>query len=205
MKLFRSCPPLLLLALLVIAPTATGCGGEAGDPTTPETWMHLGASEVQARADQVATAEGARGVMFSTLLRELMAAMRSGGPSAAVAVCSERAQAIASEVGEARGVRIGRTSFRLRNKVNQPPEWAAAAVAARSETEMIYGHEDGRLAVLSPIRIMGTCLTCHGKPEDLGEGVAAILAERYPDDAATGFADGDLRGWFWVEVPAPSR
>jgi hypothetical protein len=27
------------------------------------------------------------------------------------------------------------------------------------------------------------------------------LAARYPDDRATGFAPGDLRGWFWVEVP----
>jgi hypothetical protein len=27
------------------------------------------------------------------------------------------------------------------------------------------------------------------------------LAERYPADRATGFKVGDIRGWFWVEVP----
>jgi len=27
------------------------------------------------------------------------------------------------------------------------------------------------------------------------------LSTHYPDDAATGYQAGDLRGWFWVEVP----
>jgi len=30
--------------------------------------------------------------------------------------------------------------------------------------------------------------------------VKAEVARRYPRDQATGFAAGDLRGFFWVEV-----
>jgi len=28
-----------------------------------------------------------------------------------------------------------------------------------------------------------------------------VLAAKYPMDQATGFKEGDLRGWFWIEVP----
>ena len=46
------------------------------------------------------------------------------------------------------------------------------------------------------------CLQCHGKVDDLAPEVRDVLAKNYPQDRATGFAAGDLRGWFWVEVPA---
>jgi hypothetical protein len=41
------------------------------------------------------------------------------------------------------------------------------------------------------------CLTCHGS--NLDADIAASIAERYPEDRATGFEAGDLRGVFWVE------
>ncbi len=28
-----------------------------------------------------------------------------------------------------------------------------------------------------------------------------LIAESHPDDEATGFEVGDLRGWMWAEVP----
>ncbi len=41
---------------------------------------------------------------------------------------------------------------------------------------------------------MELCLACHGS--ELGEPVKAVLAKHYPDDRATGFRVGDLRGAF---------
>jgi hypothetical protein len=35
----------------------------------------------------------------------------------------------------------------------------------------------------------------------VGQGVRAVLAERYPADRAIGFANGEIRGWYWVEMP----
>jgi hypothetical protein len=43
------------------------------------------------------------------------------------------------------------------------------------------------------------CLACHGK--DLAPEVAAEIAESYPDDQATGFALGDIRGAFTLSKP----
>jgi hypothetical protein len=35
----------------------------------------------------------------------------------------------------------------------------------------------------------------------LDRRVRAELDELYPHDRAVGYRTGDLRGWFWVEVP----
>jgi len=40
-----------------------------------------------------------------------------------------------------------------------------------------------------------------GTAETITEEVATAIAENYPEDMATGFTEGDLRGWLWVEVP----
>jgi hypothetical protein len=75
-------------------------------------------------------------------------------------------------------------------------------VDERVESPQILADRTGRLGVLTPIRVGGLCLQCHGQPDDLAPGVVESLERLYPDDQATGFAEGDLRGWFWVEVPA---
>ena len=40
------------------------------------------------------------------------------------------------------------------------------------------------------------CLTCHGK--QIPEKLSAQLEKLYPDDQATGFSKGDIRGAFTV-------
>ena len=39
-----------------------------------------------------------------------------------------------------------------------------------------------------------------GPAEEIDAEVMAALAEHYPDDQAVAFAEGDLRGWFWIEA-----
>jgi hypothetical protein len=47
-----------------------------------------------------------------------------------------------------------------------------------------------------PIMIsMPTCLKCHGKPNiDIDEATLKAIAEKYPNDLATGYNLSDLRG-----------
>ena len=49
--------------------------------------------------------------------------------------------------------------------------------------------------------MQAACLACHGPAEQIAPDVKELLAREYPSDQATGFQEGDLRGWFWVEVP----
>nr|MCU0872718.1 DUF3365 domain-containing protein [Pirellulaceae bacterium] len=49
------------------------------------------------------------------------------------------------------------------------------------------------------------CMLCHGPKDQILTEVREALATHYPADQATGFQTGDLRGWFWVTVPAGAR
>lgn len=153
------------------------------------------------QAKQRAQALGARDALFGQLSKRLMTAMQDGGPGAAIQVCRDAAPEIAAKVSEARGVTIGRTSHKLRNPKNQPPTWAADYVGAERAENLFLADGDGRMAALLPIRLQQACLACHGDASKLPDPVKTALAEHYPEDQATGFAGGDLRGWFWIEVP----
>jgi Protein of unknown function (DUF3365) len=60
---------------------------------------------------------------------------------------------------------------------------------------------DRSLGVLRPIVHQSMCNGCHGPFDRIDPAVRAALAGRYPADQAIGFIEGQLRGWFWVEVP----
>jgi hypothetical protein len=54
---------------------------------------------------------------------------------------------------------------------------------------------------VEPIVVQPMCVTCHGA--DVAPDLRAKIEELYPDDQATGYAAGDLRGIFWAELPRP--
>jgi hypothetical protein len=144
----------------------------------------------------------AQKALFKRLSNRLLQAISDGGPAAAIPVCKSEAPQIANAVGREYGVTIGRTSFRLRNPGNAPPDWAADLVERRIGEPHFTDLPDGRLAALLPIRLKPQCMTCHGPEDQIADEVTSALAEQYPDDQAIGFEVDDLRGWFWVEVPA---
>ena len=57
--------------------------------------------------------------------------------------------------------------------------------------------DGNRWGYVEPIIVQPLCLTCHGS--ELAPDIGAQITELYPDDRATGFEAGDLRGVFWVE------
>ena len=141
----------------------------------------------------------------SALLAELHRKVTAVGPAMALASCHIAGTALASQLSR-RGVDAGRTSARLRDPANAPRPWAAAIVARYADQPA--ARVDGfvvdlgnRVGVLQPVREQAICLQCHGPVEQLRPDVRARLAERYPADRATGFREGDIHGWFWVELP----
>jgi len=193
----------------ILALALAGCG-ERKDGTPPSkapktaAWHEVSeASLTDAQKAQRAKADEARQALFGFLSARLQKEIADSGPAAAVSVCKTDAKKIASDVSVSKGVTIGRTSFRLRNPANEGPEWTKPYVAARREKPAVLAHDDGRLALLHPIRLLTTCLVCHGDATTIAPEVQAILAKEYPADQATGFKENDLRGWFWVEVPKP--
>jgi hypothetical protein len=74
-------------------------------------------------------------------------------------------------------------------------------VEQRVEEPQFVELDNQATGALLPIHIKVQCVICHGPKEQIADDVKQQLAQQYPDDQATGFNDGDLRGWFWVEVP----
>lgn len=171
------------------------------DTTTSSTVVALTSLSVdQEKQKQLAIA--AKDAMFKKLSGRLMSVIASDGRAKAIDVCKSEAPAFGEQIEEEFGVEIGRTSLKLRNSTNAGPDWTAAFVAAKLEVPTFVGLPDDTLGALIPIHLKQNCTLCHGDRDTLAKDVRDALDLHYPTDQATGFKDGDLRGWFWIEVPA---
>ena len=179
----------------------SACTGPEAEAPTPDP--HALEKGVAAQA----AAAAAAAELGSTLKGRLMGAMKAEGPAGAVAMCAGNASALTVEVGRTHRAKLGRSSLRLRNPDNAGPSWVQEWLVAQGERSAegvqglseIVDAEGARSArLLKPLAVEAPCLVCHG-PTPVPE-VAAVLAERYPKDRATGYAVGELRGALWVEV-----
>jgi hypothetical protein len=148
--------------------------------------------------------------MQDALLRELTDGLRQGGPAFALKSCHIDVVGIIRRIGRQEGVAAGRTSDRLRSRANAPLPWAAALVTANAgrraaDVPGFVVDLGNKVGVLRPIAERPMCAACHGAANQLESPVRAALRDRYPHDQAVGFADGEVRGWFWVEVPKTPR
>lgn len=142
--------------------------------------------------------------LFQSLLGALTKSIGENGVAASIQVCQTKAPELSDSVGKDAGIMIGRTSLQLRNPDNKPPIWAVEFVEQRVEEEVNVQLENEGLGILLPIRLMDACVKCHGDAKSLDEEVVNAIEKHYPADKATGFATGDLRGYFWIEVPHPT-
>jgi hypothetical protein len=146
----------------------------------------------------------------AALISELRRRLDVVGPAEAMNSCHLAAIPVEQRAGRYDGVAVGRTSARLRNPANAPREWASPIVQRyadnpRAKVDGFVVDLGDRVGVLRPIREQPICQSCHGPERTLGPGVRVLLARRYPLDQAVGFHEGDIRGWFWAEVPTPRR
>lgn len=193
MRLLPHLPLLLLLASPAFA-------GEMLPPGDPD----IAALEAEAR--------GMIPGFSAELVATVRQAMQAGGPVQAIGACQLLAPEITGRHGKAPW-RVGRTSLRLRNPANAPDAWerqvleqfARDFAAGRPLGELRQGAVvNGEYRYMQAIGVGEPCLACHGG--SLAEPVRQALRERYPGDAAQGFAAGDLRGAFTVRRrldPAP--
>jgi hypothetical protein len=181
--------------ILIFALALAGCGG-----SEPATWTRVFPDDLsaadQARLEKARTATRSLG---TGLMGALMDALAEGGPPNAITVCRDKAPEIAKVEAAALNGKVGRTSHRLRNPKNAPPPWL---VNLWAEEPQIYLGPNGEMGVAMPIILQPLCVACHGPAEKLSPDVKRELDENYPDDQARDFEPGDVRGQFWVELPA---
>ena len=190
------------IAAVVVCALSIGCGKPEPPQDTPEPepkrTMEVKAAEVEpfvqdarARVKRMKTALGAA----------LLAAMKRGGPGAAIHACAEQAPVIANTVSDG-SMKIRRVGTRVRNKETNAPsaELRGVLETLTREKPAREVHLNGRRAWIQGIFIeRPVCLSCHGPPGSLDPEVSTALKNLYPQDEATGYRMGDLRGAFVVE------
>ena len=145
-------------------------------------------------------------VLLLPFKKELKSALLAGlekGPVEAISVCREQAPAIADSLMQD-GIRLGRSSHRLRNPGNAAPDWVRPLMEEYLDNDdnrgpHIVSLEEGRWGYAEPIVTQPLCLTCHG--EAIPPAVIERIEALYPADRAVGFKAGELRGVFWLEFP----
>ena len=140
---------------------------------------------------------------FSALNLQLKSAMKQGGVPYALTFCNVTAIPITDSLSTRYNVDIKRVSMQNRNPDNAPDALEESMIASLQKM-MVASYEGINMVVLDqdenpvyvqPIVLGDQCLQCHGK---LGNDITAANYETiqslYPDDKATGYRSGDLRG-----------
>jgi len=161
---------------------------------------------------RIAKARSAAGDFGARLLADLQKAMDTDGAVNAIGVCNRIAPEVAAEKSAAAQMSIGRTSLKLRQPKNAPDAWERQQLqnfetrkAAGENLASIevgeFTEKDGKpvFRYMKAIPTGALCLNCHGT--QLSADVVEKLHALYPEDHATGFAAGDLRGAFTITAP----
>lgn len=180
-------------ALVLLVLTAPACATKV--PNEAAQTQHLEESRKTAQE------------FMQTLGGTLKKQLETGGAESAIGVCKQIAPALAAEYSKDGRV-VKRVSLKTRNKAQGTPDaWENETLEgfdkAQSEGKPVNTMEastvsndaDGRwFRYMKAIPTQPMCLQCHGKPADISNGVKALLTKEYPEDKATGYSTGEVRG-----------
>jgi len=139
-----------------------------------------------------------------TLKPKLKNAIQSGGFVHAIDICSVEAPKIAASLNAETGWDIKRVSLKARNKTSAKPDTFERMVLEQFDARQANGEFASGMMFSDVVgdeyrfmkaqSVQGLCLSCHG--DSLQPEVKKAIAERYPEDMATGYSLGKIRGAF---------
>ena len=182
----------LLIAVALITPFVT-------------TLANAGDDAMLVEARKVATTLPPR------LLAALQQEISKSGPEGAILVCKDMAPKMAGEISQQTGWKIKRVSLKARNDARAIPDaWEKAALedfdkraaAGEPPAQLEKGEKiDNEYRYVKALPVQPLCLSCHGPVEQLTPAVKSALARHYPNDLATGYSVGQIRGAISVRKP----
>lgn len=137
------------------------------------------------------------------LMAELQKEMAAGSLVSAIAACRDTAPQMAKEISAKTGWQIRRVSLKNRNPKAVPDAWEKAVltefdqrVAAGADAATLEKAEiiDDTYRYMKALPTQPMCLSCHGNAGEIPADVKTKLRELYPDDRATGYTVGAVRG-----------
>lgn len=228
-------PSLLRLSLLLAfslsiggcepAPEDTGSSTPAASASAGEAPKTQALSPEQ-EAELLNRSQAAAKMLKSELKAALTQSLQSQGTVAALSVCKNMAPAIAQKAAAEHQLAIRRVSLKTRNPAASPdsfeaemlarwlaeqakdpsaarPQSVQSVVTEVTETDGQHTGDQTVFRYMEPLYIDKGCLQCHGS--QLQPEVQQGLNQLYPQDQATGYAEGDLRGAISVSITVPER
>ncbi len=176
----------------------------------------VGAPVLAADEPWVAEARQVAGSVPPRLVSVLTAEIERSGPAGAIGTCREEAPKLARAATQETGWNVRRVSLRERNPKAVPDEWERSVLeefdrrAAAGEKPSSLEHaevvqQQGRAVMryMRALPVVEMCTACHGSAERISPAVRERLAELYPQDKATGYAVGQIRGAMTIGKPLP--
>ncbi len=176
-----------------------------------------GCSTMQSAAVDVSAESAALADRFQKELQgQLQAALKAGGPVGAIAVCQQAAPAIAAHLSAESGALVRRIALKERNPTAGVTGDMRARLNALARAPLTddgkpasvqWTSGTGALARVHYLRAIPMqaqpCAACHGT--SIAPDVQAAIDALYPNDRATGFTPGELRGAVAISWPAGQR
>lgn len=157
--------------------------------------------------------EHAAAELIIQLTKTLKEAVEISGFRNAVTVCNQMVPVFTEDLKKhnSRIIDAKRTTMKYRNPSNKP-DWselkaleyftkkARKGVPASQLVQRIPTRSGFYYRYYKPLYMKPQCLNCHG--EKITAGISTKLGELYPNDQATGYAEGDFRGVIRVSISA---
>lgn len=188
------------LGFLFIGLILTQCTGEVKNPTPTYTEEELVTYRESGLETAMATKAALGSVLIPTVTQE--------GTVAALEFCNIKAIPLTDSMSVDQNKVIYRVSDKPRNHANLANEMELEYIASAKEnialgetvTPAVHAIGD-RVIGYYPILTNQFCLQCHGNPgEKISEETLAAIQRIYPEDKATGYSEGEIRGIFVVEM-----
>lgn len=177
------------------------CKSDKSSVTESKQFDRLSSEEVLEQGKQIAATS------FKALSAQLKTAIKKDGLQSAVKYCQTNALKITDSLSNNYNVNIKRTSEKFRNSENKPNS-NELSVLLKYQNDKNNGYimepfvekvNDAEFNFYSPIIINDLCLKCHGiVGETLLKEDRLYIKEFYPQDLATGYQKGDLRGMWSI-------
>lgn len=170
-------------------------------------------AEVTASVDTVDVVQEGKAITqdaFQALSSKLGQAVQEGGIGYALQFCNVKALPITDSLSANHGVKLRRASHRPRNQANRADSLEMETIRQylsqlqdQKELKPNVYRDNEHIVYHAPIMINnGLCLNCHGREgAQIQEKNLELIRQLYPDDEATGFEMGELRGIWSVKFP----
>jgi len=136
------------------------------------------------------------------LTAKVKTTIKAQGPFQAINFCNVNAYPLTDSLSGFYGVDIKRIAVKYRNPENKANEhetliinnYMAQTQKGEALKPIVEKNDDG-VYFYAPIKVKHACLTCHGAVgSEIPDTLFNHIKELYPNDLATAFKEGDLRG-----------